>query len=263
MHTEFALQRETYQAVEVTGGVLREEQNFSYILVEPGLACCVQITAIDDTQVQLLVLTQEQAYTCWKGQVAGQERLLLSNALVLFHEDGLELSWRGQQAANLAIYPPLKEGLAAPKGTLAETIEGFFTCYTLALPAYQVQPAIKHLSDEILSVSIPDALLDGVQDVFLCIDYLGDMGHAFLDGRLVSDHFFHGLPWEIGLKRFVLPEQERELIVRLSPLWPDAAAVRYFPAEIAFRPANNGAALLKINSITFLPEYQAVLVWRQ
>lgn len=260
MHTEFALQRETYQSIEVTSGTLREDQSLGYILVEPGPGCCVQITATDGTQVQLLVLTQEQAHTCWKGQVAGQERLILSNALVLFHQDSLELTWRGQEATDLTIYPPLKEAPVAPKGTLAETGEGFFTRYTLALPAHQAEPSVKQQSDESFSIGIPAILQDGVQDVFLRIDYLGDTGQAFLDGRLVSDHFYYGLPWEIGLKRFVIPEQERELIVRLSPLSPDAAAARYFPSKMAFHTADNGAALLKMNSITILPEYQAVLV---
>ena len=85
------------------------------------------------------------------------------------------------------------------------------------------------------------------------------MGHAYLDGRLVSDHFFHGFPWEIGLKRFVLADKEQELIVRISPLRPDAAAARYVPTGMAFRPADDGTALLKMNSITLVPEYQVSL----
>jgi beta-galactosidase len=259
MHAEFALDRATYQTIEVTGTILHEDHERGYVVLEPGLGCCVQITAADGRQVHLLVLTQAQAHACWKGQLGGQERLILSNALVLLQGERLELSWRGQETASLAIYPPLKERVTASAGALTETADGFFQRYTLTLPAHKAELSLQQLSADSFSLSLPATLLNGSQDAFLFIDYLGDMGHAYLDGRLVSDHFFHGAPWEIGLKRFVRPEREQELIVRISPLRPDAAAVRYLPGGLAFGSMNNGTPLLKVNSITLVPEYQAML----
>ncbi|MBE3561514.1 MAG: beta-galactosidase, partial [Ktedonobacteraceae bacterium] len=62
MHAEFAFEKATYQAIEVTQGTFKEEQNHGYVLVEPGLHCSIRITAHDGKSVQLLVLTQDQAY---------------------------------------------------------------------------------------------------------------------------------------------------------------------------------------------------------
>ena len=259
MHTELAFDRATYQTIEVTSGLRKEDDERGYVSVEPGLNCSVQITGTDGTSIQLLLLTQEQAHACWKGQVGGQERLILSDALVLVQGDGLELSWRGQSSVSLAIYPPLEPGITSSEGTLTKTSDGFFTRYTLTLPEDQTDLSIQHLSADCFAVKMPATLLDGKQDAFLFIDYVGDMGHAYLDGRLVSDHFSHGSPWEIGLKRFVAPERDQELIIRLSPLRPDAAARRYFPTGMAFRPIEDGTALLTIHSVTLVPEYQVIL----
>jgi beta-galactosidase len=97
-----------------------------------------------------------------------------------------------------------------------------------------------------------------VHDAFLSINFVGDMGHAYLNGRLVSDHFANGLPWEIGLKRFVSQEAAHKLIVRLSPLRSNAAALRYFPTGMAFRPTD-GDGTIAVNSIQVHPEYHAVI----
>ena len=96
MRVEFSLDRSTYRRIEVSGGILKDERERGYVMVEPGLQCNVDITALEGTHLQLLVLTQEQAYTCWKVQLWGQECLILSDALVLCQDDDLHLYWRGQ-----------------------------------------------------------------------------------------------------------------------------------------------------------------------
>ena len=98
MRAEFSLDRSTYQSIEVSRGILKEEREQGYVMVEPGLQCSVDITTLDGTHLQLLVLTQEQAHTCWKVQFWGQERLILSEALVLCQENDLHLYWRGQES---------------------------------------------------------------------------------------------------------------------------------------------------------------------
>src|SRR6185437_1819928 len=177
----------------------------------------------------------------------------------LVQGDGLALSWRGQASVSLAIYPPLEASITPASGTLSQTVDGFFTRSTLTAPEKQTNLSIRQLSADCFAVKLPADLLEGKPDAFLLIDYVGDMGHAYLDGRLVSDHFSHGSPWEIGLKRFVAPERDQELIVRLSPLRPDVAARRYFPTGMAFRPIEDGTALLTMNSITLVSEYQVML----
>jgi hypothetical protein len=259
MHAEFAFDKATYQTIEVTGGTLMEEQGFGYVLANPGTQCGIHVTALNGTKVQLLVLTQEQAHCAWKVQLWGQERLILTDALVLCQEQDLHLSWRGQESISLAVYPPVHERIAPARGLLSQTEGSFFTQYVLTLPVYTADLHVQQLSEETISVGISSTALDGVDDVFLSIDYLGDMGNAYLDGKLVGDHFANGLPWEIGLKRLISPDEDREMLLHLSPLQENATALRYFPTGMAFRPSSDGVTPIEVQSITIHPEYHGVL----
>jgi hypothetical protein len=148
------------------------------------------------------------------------------------------------------------------QGKLTGVGDSFFTRYLLTAPDHKIELSIQQLSPDTIHVEFPAAALDGAHDAFLCIDYLGDMGHAYLDGRLVSDHFANGLPWEIGLKRFVTTGAGQELILHISPLQRNAAALRYFPTGMTFRPAADGTSVIEVHSITALPEYHVVLTQR-
>lgn len=259
MRAEFALYRATYRRIEVSGGVLKEEHDRGYIRVEPGFHCRIDIAALDGTHLHFLVLTQEQAHTCWKAQLWGQERLILTDALVLCQEHGLNLSWRDHEALTLATYPRLPDIVMPSDGHLTASAEGFFTRYRLMVPAQTVALDIQQPTADTIHVGIPTNALDGLQDAFLSIDYLGDGGNAYLDGRLIADHFANGSPWEIGLKRFLLPGTDRELIIRISPLLQHAPVLRYFPQDIAWQPAGDGTLKVVVNSITVIPEYHVSL----
>lgn len=54
--------------------------------------------------------------------------------------------------------------------------------------------------DLVLTTTLSEKILDGVNDVVLTLRHDGLIGKAFLDGTLISDHSYgRFLPWEIGL----------------------------------------------------------------
>lgn len=257
---EFVLDRATYRSVEVTGGELREDEVRGYINIAEGQTCRIDITASDGTSLHLLVLTPEQALACWKVQLWGTERLLFSDALPLCQDNNLHLSWSGQASIDLAFYPPITDGLVPNGGAISEENVDLFTRYRLSVPEHKIELDIQTLSSTLLRIGIPANALQGVEDAFLSIDYIGDVGHAYLEGQLVNDHFVNGLPWEIGLKRFMVPGEARELIVRISPLQRDSTALSYFPTGMAFRPVADGNAVSEVRAVTVLPEYHMTLL---
>jgi beta-galactosidase len=259
---EFALDRATYRSVEVTGGELLEDEARGSVSVAQGQSCRIDITTLNGTSLHLLVLTPEQALACWKVRLWGEERLLFSDALLLCQEDELHLSWRGQETVDLAFYPPINGGLLPNVGAISYESDGLFARYRLNVPEHKIELDIQTLSPTLLRIGIPANALEGLDDAFLSIDYLGDVGHAYLDGHLVNDHFANGLPWEIGLKRFVIPGEERELVLRISPLQRNSTALSYFPTGMTFRPVDDGNAVSEVHAITALPEYHITLARR-
>jgi beta-galactosidase len=260
---EFALDRTTYHSLELTGGTFREEDDRCYVTVEPGLAFSLRILSLTGSTTRLLVLTQQQALSCWKTELWGVERLLLADeALYIDQKQQLHCSWRGPEEQELSIYPPLAETEIVPvteAGTLALIEQGLFSRYRLTLPERSIAVRIEHLSADTISIKLPALEQAELQESYLCIDYLGDTGQMFLDGLLVADNFANGSTWEIGLKRFLLADKERELILRISPLLSQAKTLSSFPAGMAYRPVVDGNALSEVSSITALPEYHFIL----
>jgi hypothetical protein len=265
---EFAFDRTTYRSLEMTGGSIREDGERCYVTVEPGLDCSLRLLSLDGRSTQLLVLTQRQAHASWKTELWGQERLLLSNELVYVDQDQrLHCSWRGQQAQELAFYPPLEETelvAATESGTFALIKSGLFSRYRLTLPERNIALQVQSVSSDIISIKLPALDLAELQDAFLRIDYLGDTAQMFLDGRLIADNFANGTTWEIGLKRFVSATEERELIVRISPLRGSAKTTSYSPTGMAFafRPIADGSEVREVTSIIADPEYHFILTQR-
>jgi beta-galactosidase len=264
MQTEFALDRTTYGQLDITGGTVQEEDGWSYVTVGMGLAAAgdlahMRVQSLKGEEVEILVLSEEEAHRCWKLHMWGRERLVFSDALVLWENDRLSLYWRGEESANVAIYPPLTEDIKAEQGQLARTEEKLFTRFTLTLPEYKSNVTVQQLHADTIALTIPTEAREEIQELFIRIDYLGDMGHGYLEGQLVSDHFANGLPWEIGLKRFIDPDNQRELILHFSPLRQNARMLRYFPTGMAFKPGDDGYVQIEIRSITVIPEYHGVI----
>jgi hypothetical protein len=66
-------------------------------------------------------------------------------------------------------------------------------------------------------IRIPADAWEDANELYLKIDYFGDIGQAFIGGKLVHDNFCNGTPWEIGLRRFMTPGQDLELVIRIVP----------------------------------------------
>ncbi|MBA2679138.1 MAG: hypothetical protein H0U76_12170 [Ktedonobacteraceae bacterium] len=80
--------------------------------------------------------------------------------------------------------------------------------------------------------------------------------------RSNNDHFANGLPWKVGLKRFVLPGAEQELVLRISPLQRDSTSLTYILTGMAFRHVADGTTIREIHAITVVPEYHVILARR-
>jgi beta-galactosidase len=101
-------------------------------------------------------------------------------------------------------------------------------------------------------ITMPANEMAGVSDVFLRINYVGDIGRIYAGQRLLDDDFYHGDIWEIGLKRFV-PLAGQNLTLDVLPLRKDAPI--YFSPKA--RPDFGSAEQISdVRAITAVPEYE-------
>ncbi|MNV72375.1 hypothetical protein D3C71_1654550 [compost metagenome] len=98
-----------------------------------------------------------------------------------------------------------------------EEREGF-RFYRLSIPERQVRLDVERRHDHKLVLRFDPAVLDHTEELLLQIEYTGNVGYAFGDGRLFHDHFHNGALWEIGLSRFRDVIQSGEIVLETTPL---------------------------------------------
>jgi hypothetical protein len=91
-----------------------------------------------------------------------------------------------------------------------------------------------------------------VSDAYLSIDYQGDVARLFTGSAMIDDHFYTGVPWQIGLKRFAA-EIKKPLALTVLPLRQDAPIFFEDGMKPAF-PADGQVA--RIASVSVIPEYR-------
>jgi hypothetical protein len=82
----------------------------------------------------------------------------------------------------------------------------------------------------------------------------GDNGDLNAAGRLLTDDFYNGMPWCIGLKRFRQQVEANSLSITVFA-WRDRSKV-VLDSFATEKIQNDGASIL---GVTVLPEYQLVI----
>lgn len=62
-----------------------------------------------------------------------------------------------------------------------------------------VQTTFRRVGTGRYVVDVPQEALRGHKQVLLRVNYVGDIGHAFVNGRMISDNFCNGAAWDIRL----------------------------------------------------------------
>lgn len=181
--------------------------------------------------------------------------LAFTKQTLLADSNGFELINRGNAADTLLFYPALKSDPVISNASINlirsvnNQLSAYQVVFTPKTPMVKIEQPLK--TNAVIHVG--ENFLDGLNDVFLKIDYTGDKGQAFLDGHLIADHFYYGAPWEIGLKRFAQQLKYQPLYLFFHAIKKDAACLEYFTNKIPFGDAPE---YLNINSITIIPEYK-------
>jgi hypothetical protein len=105
------------------------------------------------------------------------------------------------------------------------------------------------------SIHVPDVKSAAVGEVLLRIAYQGDVARIYAGGRLVTDDFYHGAPWEIGLRGISPADLKQGLDLQILPLRADAPIYLASDAKPAIAP---GSQVAKLAEVRVLPVYQAV-----
>lgn len=224
----------TLDISSTSGSIENKDNNYNLCDVEPSKDTIINITDSNRNEVRIILLDRYSAENCQKLVINEKEFILISEYTYL--EDSNELVGLSTKNNDITILPnsdyieiptPLTDNLVKPITITDHKVTEEYHSWSLNIPY-----------DE----------LEKYKDVFMLIDYKGDVGELYLNNTLVADDFYKGLKWEVGLKRFKKQLLNGKFELRIKPLKEDA-----FVALDIEKVFANGE-MVQLNGVDLIPE---------
>jgi hypothetical protein len=274
-------------AVEAFTGHLVRGENVNLLRdIKPGTKVAARIRLADGHSIQIVVLDQKTSIAIWKENLQGRDRVFLTQAGLILDGDKLRLTSTPPADLAVSIYPA-PASLTCNGNNLAGRTDGVFQRFTpLAPRAVRLKATFKNVQvagppreipmgkiqqpvttapldtdfekAAVWRVKIPEGVDLGT-DPILRLHYIGDVARAKLDGEFITDDFFNGNAFDIGLRRHTPDILTGDLRIAILPLRKDAPIYMAEKARPHFGSADSVAALQRIEII---PRYQLELIAR-
>jgi hypothetical protein len=290
---EFAFDAATVRTVTPSSGETVTDSRVLYVTgIQPGVSSSIDVVSSEGKSLRLVVLTATEAEDAWKVRIAGSDHLLITAQDFFIDPDVRPAHIWLRSLANphfeFSITPPTSASLqaSAPLSPTATTDRAAaFTAeapnWNAALQSTQIQtagnaplvktgpaqdwrphgvaqaPAAGDLPQGAKwSIAIPAGALDGLNELFLEVNYKGDVARLSTNHKLLDDDFYNGKPWMVGLSRFLAPDGSGNFELSILPLRKDAPVYFEFSNPLQF--ATNGQ-IDKLDSLRLVPDYQLVI----
>lgn len=193
---------------------------------EPGLDSWVEIR-YGGGKLRLLTMTQEQADCCYKPDINGRERIVVSEDELVCWEDHLTVG-SSRREKRLWILEDALEGQFQEVVRMGrdQKCSVVLTETDLSRDLAENFAYLKTDREDLsgirqwnLEAQLPE--LEEGEDVILVIRYTGDVAHLYLGDRLIADDFYKGTEWRIGLKRFQNEWNKMPLRLQILPMKPE------------------------------------------
>jgi hypothetical protein len=291
--TEFAFDAATVRSVKASSGEAVTDSGVVYVTgIQPSVGSSIDIVSSDGKSLRLVVLTSSEAEDAWKVHFGGSDHLLITGQDFLTDPDIRPAHVWLRSLANphfeFSITPPTYDSIQAsvPLSPTAKTdrTESFTAevpQWNAALQSTQIQsagqappvktgpgqdwrphgvaqaPAAGDLPQSAKwSITVPAGALNGLNELFLEVNYKGDVARLSANHKLLDDDFYNGEPWTVGLSRFLAPDGSGKFELSILPLRKDAPVYFEFPEPLHFVP--NGQ-IETLDSVRLVPDYQLVI----
>src|SRR5690606_21680774 len=99
---------------------------------------------------------------------------------------------------------------------------GLFKQYQIPISPRTVNLDVTMVKENKAKINVRAEDFEDVKELLLQIDYVGDIGYAFIDGELIHDNFCNNDTWDVGLKVHEKKLVEKGMYVNISPIKGDS-----------------------------------------
>lgn len=248
--------------VQVRSGASVDQNNSGTLVTCSGDVSEFNVTA-NGRKTTVLVLSKSLALKSYVVMINGTKHLIFSDAVVLQEGKQFQLLSDSTNTYNIRIYPKIGQQPKLDRGTISRSESNvIFSSYSVTVPGVNFPVKTTPIGAKKLVVQLPTTKPAGVNDIWLTVDYTGDTGMGFLNGELVTDEFYKGIPWQIGLRKFLTAGHANDMVFYFRPMYKNATYLvdlQPYPQSIPDFGKSN--TYLKVNRITMTPEYKSVLTF--
>ena len=256
---EFAFAPKTVSRIDpgTHGQSITATAGATVVRMEPGRDSVLEAVAGDGRKVRLLLLSQDDAGRLAQLGSATDPLLALSEAIVTRSGNTLSVVSRRLADLSVSLFPAQDLPSSVVGYEVSSGKDGIFHRVSFSGASRDVRASVSHLSPDRALVRLPATAFDGLDNIFLDINYIGDVCRLFDadTGIIAGDNLNNGIPWSVGLKRFAKALASGGLLVRIEPEMVGGNTVQ-LSGGMTLKPDQRlrGARPL-LNSLTFSPRY--------
>lgn len=168
----------------------------------------------ENKKCSVLVISRELANEMF---LLKDGRLIFTTAALLEDEDGIRLE-SIENTVLLHVYPAdgldNRADIKASEKVLADCLG----TWMVETEEKKPEVTVKQAGPTRYTVQVPPNVMDGVKDACIQVRYVGDIGNAFINGRMIHDNFANGAIWEISLREFAEELKTHCITLYIVPL---------------------------------------------
>ncbi|MBU3155829.1 beta-galactosidase [Clostridium estertheticum] len=255
---EYCLLNDNIAEILVENGTYEKIAEEYMVYINVDCKSFIKIITKEGNTINICTVTREESLNFWSVDLMGCRRILITKANVLISEDKLRLECVDSKIVNLEIFPHLKKDIlvAGGKSSRMES-ENVFEKYSIELNINKPKINVKRIKENKACFYFKKEDFQNVKELFLKVEYEGDIGYAFIDGDIINDNFCNGAPWEVGLMKFEKDLLEKGMYIYISPIKKGSFVKS--DSTMAARVEVVGEEIAKIKSIAIVPMYEVVI----
>ncbi|WP_281336197.1 beta-galactosidase [Flavobacterium eburneipallidum] len=284
---EFVFDKENITKVTFSNVVLEEKPNtYKFTNLHSGLNCIISFVTSKGKKVNVLTISKEQAKNAYKIAGEKNQKLIVANKELLIANNEIKIS--GNKKVDFYIYPKQSTLKSEANLREISNESELFKSYSMDLQGAEKDLALKEITDitpylnkhnaypvdeRLVSVdgsnpgiqyqtnltavegakyyllSLSEIKKYKEQSFNMILDYYGDTGAIYVDGKLMADNLYDGNLWKVGFNQTENKLDDKTVLLQIVPLTDERQI--YFEPGIREVISGKESAGLKSGKISF------------
>ena len=242
---EFVFDKSTIKKIS---GKKSEKQGKIHVHPVVGLTGSFSVIGTDGEEIVITTLTRKQAL----GYNKLNNTICFTDAVLMDYDEKIQLQSRSN-SFSVTLPSDIKPDFA--KYDMSSKKEGLFKTYIIEVPSVNIPCDYHKVNEQRYTFDMDKKeFTENLSDVILDIDYTGDVAFAFIDGKMINDHFYYGKSWQIGLKSYADQLSAKGMYFYFKPMKSDASFL--IDLEKDKIPDFSNGPVCKVKSMKLIPEYK-------